>query len=55
METKVTENSDRPKFERLFALLDEVGPIPDEDWGFEEFDSEWPERFLFETLDEEQK
>jgi hypothetical protein len=45
--------ADRPKFARLFELLDEIGPIADEDWDVERYTSEWPERLSLQALDAE--
>lgn len=52
MEEQNAPGAERHKFARLFQLLDGCGPIPDEDWGVDRDDSEWPERLSLQALDE---
>lgn len=52
MEEQNAPGAERHKFARLFQLLDECGPIPDEAWEVDRDDSEWPERLSLQALDE---
>ena len=52
MDEKTKVNSDPTKFARLFELLDERGPIAEDDWDVQREDSEWPERLSLQALDE---